>query len=91
LVWFVVFIFQFFFYLSFRSVHALSQFLLYFSCHRSLTNSDLTYKYSCSYTAMLCYVGCPVKIWIMGPEGPETKNDFAGEGQQQFTRQTDKL
>jgi hypothetical protein len=28
------------------------------------------------------------KILIMGAKGPETKNDCAGEDQQQFTKQT---
>jgi hypothetical protein len=26
---------------------------------------------------------------VFGPRGPETMNDFAGEGQQQFTQPTD--
>jgi hypothetical protein len=28
------------------------------------------------------------KIWVMRPAGPETKHEYAGEDQQQFTRQT---
>jgi hypothetical protein len=31
------------------------------------------------------------RIWAMGPMGPEMKHDGAGEGQQQFSRQRDRL
>jgi hypothetical protein len=51
--WFVAFNFHVIFYLSFTSVHALSQFYWTFSCYIPLTNLDLRYKCSCS---LLTYV-----------------------------------
>jgi hypothetical protein len=47
----------------------------------------------CIYISSLSYRQCRYgsryrKLWVMGLAGPQTKNECAGEDQQQFTRQT---
>jgi ribose/xylose/arabinose/galactoside ABC-type transport system permease subunit len=66
--------------LSFRSVHALSQFCCTYSCYLPLAHPDLWYLYSFSYTD----VGCPV---INGPKRVDVSHPlFWGQKQIQFLK-----
>jgi hypothetical protein len=49
-IWFVARNFHFLFYLSFRSVHDLAQFILHISSYLLLTKPDLRFLYSYGYT-----------------------------------------